>query len=620
MAMQEEKKVRFEKLPERAQVRLCAVYGPQPQSGYAAHRISYARELTPFEVWFFGKGNFLSPSFLTQTLFKIKGTLSPIRFIRALRELDVQEDILRTNYCDMGDRVLAVVTNERKNAETVIFNNLQGRDPEEINTMLRRSAAAALRYPFDVEKGGLLRIYVFHTGKDEYAVLVTAAQIIMDRFDVRALFRAAMGLPEGKTSAAPPILHNVQMENKMNEYWKKLLAAPPRLAPLPWELADAQPHHYKQRACRVVFPNGLFSDLMTEAKSNRLMLMAFLATAWGLLLQIEGRHKDLCFCLIAPARQAQEGDAWRPFNMVPVRQTIDNDETVETLVKRQFQQLVISKLYACFDWESFGNFLGGDGKPFNHFLDFYDFLSEEKPYSSQPSAPDGTIVSQHSWDAQSMKLSLYFRYTRSAASVVLLYDEDAFAAGTGERVTKSYLLTLQQMLTNRFETISAFRANLEERLRAEKKFQAAYQEEEKARLQNAVSLMPLLQGEDAGMIQVFMKQGTLFTYYEGDRIEGMGRDLLFVAEGKLVRSIEDSDGWYRTLGIAKEGTWLNETVMLDERKALLAAEVLSERATILAIPKESMENILALYPSFWPKITTHAIAQLETFQRLWAQS
>ena len=87
MAMQEEKKVRFEKLPERAQVRLCAVYGPQPQSGYAAHRISYVRELTPFEMWFFGKGNFLSPSFLTQTLYKIKGTLSPIRFNRALREL-----------------------------------------------------------------------------------------------------------------------------------------------------------------------------------------------------------------------------------------------------------------------------------------------------------------------------------------------------------------------------------------------------------------------------------------------------------------------------------------------------------------------------------------------------
>ncbi len=616
----QENKVRFERLPASAQARLCSVYGPQPQGGYAAHRIAYVRELTPFETWFFGKGNFLSPSFLTQTLYKIKGTLSPIRFNRALRELDVQEDMLRTNYCDMGSRVLAVVATERKNAETVIFNNLQGRDPEEINTMLRRSAAAALRYPFDVEKGGLLRIYVFHTGKDEYAVLVTAAQIIMDRFDVRALLRVAMGLPEGKSSVAPPVLRNVQMETKMHEYWKKLLAAPPRPAPLPWELADVQPHHYKQRACRVVFPNGLFSDLMTEAKGNRLMLMAFLATAWGLLLQIEGRSKDLCFCLITPPQKAQEGDAWRPFHMVPVRQTVDNDETVENLVKRQFQQLVVSKPYACFDWESFGNFLGVDGKPFNHFLDFYDFLSEEKPYTSQPAAPDGIVVSQHSWDAQSMKLSLYFRYTHSAASVVLLYDEDTFAAGTGERVTKSYLLALQQMLTDRYVALSAFRENLEERLRAEKKFQAAYQEEEKARLQNAVSLMPLLQGEDAGMIQVFMKQGTLRTYFEGDRVEGMGRDLLFVAEGKLVRSIEDSDGWYRTLGIAKEGAWLNETVMLEERKALLAAEVLSERATILAITKESMESILAMYPNLWPKITTHAIAQLETFQRLWAQS
>ena len=79
-----------------------------------------------------------------QALYKLKGTLSPIRFNRALRELDVQDDVLRTNYCDMGDRVLAVVTKERKNAETVIFNNLQGREPEEINTMLRRSAAAAI--------------------------------------------------------------------------------------------------------------------------------------------------------------------------------------------------------------------------------------------------------------------------------------------------------------------------------------------------------------------------------------------------------------------------------------------------------------------------------------------
>ena len=615
----QEIKVRFENLPKRDQEQLCKVYGPQPIGGYAARRIAYVRELSAYESWFFGGGNFLSPSFLTQTLYKLKGTLSPLRFTRALREMDIQQDVLRTNYCDMGDRVLAVICKERKNVETVIYNNLQGRNPDEINDMLQKSAAAAIRYPFDVEKDGLFRIFVFHTGRDEYAVLVTAAQIIMDRFDIRSIFREALGLPEKASYVAPPLLRNVQMEDKMRAYWDKLLAGPLYHAPLPWEREKVPPHPYKQRACRVVFPQELFSNLMAESKGNRLMLMAFLATAWGLLLQIEGRRRDLCFCLIAPSQGTQEGDVWRPFQMVPVRQTIDKTEPVGNLVKRQFQQILVSKPYACLDWESFGSFLG-DGKPFNHFLDFYDFLSEEKPYSAQPATSEGNIVSQHSWDAQSMTMSLYFRYAKAAASVMLLYDEDSFAAGTGERVTKSYLLTLQQMLTDRYESFSAFQENLMERLRKEKKLQAAYQEEEKARLQHAVSSIRLLQGADAGTTQMFLQEGTLYTYFEGDRVEGMERDLLFVAEGKLVRSIEDQDGWYCTLNVAKEGAWLNETVMLEERKASIAAEVLSERATILAIPKSAMKNLLSLYPSLWQNITKHIITQLETYQRLWAQS
>ncbi len=616
----QEFKMRYWDLPEKEKKRLCEVYGPQVEKGYSSHRISYVRTLSEYEAWFFGKSNFLSPSFMTQTLYKLKGALSPIRFTRAIRDLDVQEDVLRTNYCDVGSRVLAVVCTERKTSENVIFNNLQGREPEDINAMLRKAAAAALRYPFNVENGGLLRIYVFHTGRDEYAVLVTAAQIIMGRFDIRAIFRDVLGLSEEEKRVMPPLPRSVQMETKMHEYWKKLLAAPPRPAPLPWEQENVLPHPYKQRAYRVVFPNGLFSDLLIESKKNRLMLMAFLAVAWGLLLQIEGRRRDVCFCLIAPNRSAQEREGWHPFQMVPMRQTIDKEETVDSLLKRQFQQLVVSKPYACLDWESFGSFLGGEGKPFDHFLDFYDFLSEEKPYSSQAAEPEGNVVSRHSWDAQSMKMSLYFRYSLTAASVILLYDEDSFAPGTGERVAKSYLLTLQQMLTDRHETFTAFEEHLLQRLRKETKLQAAYREEENARLQNAVSSIQLLQGADVGTTQTFMREGKIYTYFEGDRVEGMEQDLLFVAEGKLVRSIEDQEGWYCTLNIAKKGAWLNESIFFEERKASISAEVLSERATILAIPKDSMQNLLNLNPRLWNNITNHILSQLETFQKLWAQS
>jgi len=238
-----EKRTRFWDLPETEQAKLYAVYGPQPKEGYAAHRISYVRELTSYESWFFGRGNFLSPSFLTQTLYKVKGTLSPLRLNRVFRDLDVQDDILRTNYCDLGDRVLAVVTSERKNAELIIYNNLQGHSSEELNTMMRKVGAAALRYPFNVTKGGLLRIYVFHTGKEEYAVLVTAAQIIMERFNIRALLRDALGLPEKGGYSVPPLPYTGQMEEKMREYWKKLLTPSLRGTSLPWELENVPPHN-----------------------------------------------------------------------------------------------------------------------------------------------------------------------------------------------------------------------------------------------------------------------------------------------------------------------------------------------------------------------------------------
>ena len=349
------------------------------------------------------------------------------------------------------------------------------------------------------------------------------------------------------------------------------------------------------------------------------MLMSILSTAWGALLQTEGRLRDLCLCLFMPER-GKKDEEWHPFQMVPVRQTADKDETIGALVKRQFQQLLVSQPYACFDWASSGSILDGKEKPFSHFLDFYDFLSDEKPYSMQPAEPDGNLIAWHSWDAQSMKLSLYFRYTRTAASVMLLYDEDSFAAGTGERIGKAYILAIQQMLLDQQETFAAFQEHLMDRLRTEKKLQATYQEEEKARLQNAVSSIHLLQGTDMGTTLRFMQEGTLRTYFEGDRVEGMGTDLLFVAEGKLVRSIEDSEGWFRTLNIAKEGAWLNETVMLDAPKVALAAEVLSERATILAVPKSAMKNIISIYPGLWQNITTHVITQLENFQKLWAQS
>ena len=102
-------KVRFDLLSESEQKRLAEVYGAQPLTGYSAHRIEYVRVLTPRESWFFSGSNSPSPGFLTQAVYKLEGVLSPMRFNRALHALDARAAGLRTAYCDMGDRVLAIV-------------------------------------------------------------------------------------------------------------------------------------------------------------------------------------------------------------------------------------------------------------------------------------------------------------------------------------------------------------------------------------------------------------------------------------------------------------------------------------------------------------------------------
>jgi len=88
----------------------------------------------------------------------------------------------------------------------------------------------------------------------------------------------------------------------------------------------------------------------------------------------------------------------------------------------------------------------------------------------------------------------------------------------------------------------------------------------------------------------------------------------------VARSIELGDGWYYTLDIQKEGSWLNETAMLPDRKSELALEVLTERAVILTIPLNKAQTIMEKTPLMARSIIQYVIRQMEKYQRLWIQS
>ena len=87
-----------------------------------------------------------------------------------------------------------------------------------------------------------------------------------------------------------------------------------------------------------------------------------------------------------------------------------------------------------------------------------------------------------------------------------------------------------------------------------------------------------------------------------------------------MRSIEANDGWYKTLDIIKENGWINENVLSENRKTKMSAEILTEKAVLMTITLENMEQLLRNFPDVEYKILQHVLSQIEKYQRLWIQS
>ena len=179
-------------------------------------------------------------------------------------------------------------------------------------------------------------------------------------------------------------------------------------------------------------------------------------------------------------------------------------------------------------------------------------------------------------------------------------------------------LTLQQMIVNWNLKYKMFMERLGERFKndsEEIKTDESY-------IMQFLSQLEILHGEARGTFQRLINIAKFATYFEGDRITiyDMDQNFIFVAEGKLVRSVNAGDGWYNTLDIVKENRWLNENVLLENRKTKIAAEVLTEKAVLMLIPMDRMRDFLQDFPSVRAKIFQHILGEMEKYQRLWIQS
>ena len=598
--------MKFEDLPKVEQETLTQIYGMQfsGSRGYNPHTITYAEEISEKEKPFFDKNSLISTNQFVQKLYKISGNLIPLRFNLAVSNLVKNTEEMRMNYCQVDNRTLKVFFEQRQEMPEIIYRNLE--NTPSIDDTIKNIIEADMRKNLDLRYDNLIRFSVFHTDDEEYAVLMTIARLIENTFDIKNFFREVMNL-ELITSKKEEIKAWTSLTSEsIKSYWSKMLEDMPILPLLPYSRLPIG--GYKQKSYRFNIPADIMSDLREKAKSNKMMLMTIFATAWGILLQEYNKSQDVAFATLVPSKVDEN------FNMIPIRLQANNQISIQEIVNQQFKQLIISQPYASLQ------IIEPSGKHFDHFLNFSDFLRDETLYSMAEAKPDGQLVLQNSWNTQGVKLGLYFHYSENVTSISMLYDANKFKINFAELLSRKYVLILQQMLTDWNLNYEQFINRLSQRMEEINKEDSA--EDNVAYLMNFISQLILFQNIDNGIIQRLLGIAKLETYFEGDRISGtsLEQNFVFVAEGKLVRSIETNDGWYKTLDIIKENSWINDKVLLENQKSKMSAEVLTEKAILMLISIKDMEQLLVEFPDIEHKILQHVLSQMEKYQRLWIQS
>ena len=614
-------KMLFSSLPTEYKASLVELYNQQ--ENVLAHNIKYLRELSTEEKGVFStKGGSAPVGSVLQIIYKISGKLLPLHFNVAVDRAFVQEDILRTNYVLINGMMMAVIKEKRNPPLEIVYHNLKDLSDDELDVELQRNIAADKRLGFDLTNGQLVRFSVFNTGEDEYAVIVTTVEAVALKLDFHRIFRAALKLPQPDDVSKivdAVVGGNGVMTTPVKNYWEKMLSNLPPMPKIPHLNPQPAKGKYSEEAYLVHVPRDILSDLRSKAESNKLLLMSMLQTAWGLLLQQSNSTDNVSYCILVPQKKKSTPGAQ---SIVPFLLKAEDNHTVKTMVNNAFKQFVVSQPYASLGREDIMNLLGKHNEPFDHFLNFYDFLAEPKPYSQVKGTGDGTIVSQKHWDVRDVILDVSFRNEGNQVIISVDYNGEVYLQNDIAILVKHYLLVLQQMLTDWNEPVVSFMERLEKHWKAKFEELELSHEDSRSIIQDALSRIALFQECEQGIIQLFVIGAKLYTKFEGDRISEheVENQLVFVLSGKVARSIECGDGWYNTLDILKENSWINENVMLPKHKVKISAEVITEQATILVVPLVNLMSTLKKSPLLAKNIIYHVMRQLEKYQRLWIQS
>jgi len=229
--------------------------------------------------------------------FRLRGTLDPALFRRALDHLSARHAILRTAYTATAAGVtqtvlpLAVVPDHLTWIETTEWGG----------SHLQHDLAQRARQPFDLTRGPIMRVTVYRHAEDVHTVLFCAHHIAIDLWSLMVLMTELRTVYEALLRGRDPRLPELESSYQDFvhwqeaylaspsgaadwEYWRAQLRGPLPLLALPMDHARPSTPHYSGRSQLLHLDAGLSARLRELAQRHGVTLFILLLAAYKVLL------------------------------------------------------------------------------------------------------------------------------------------------------------------------------------------------------------------------------------------------------------------------------------------------------------------------------------------------
>ena len=250
-------------------------------------------------LWFLDRLEPGNPAYNIALAERLVGRIDTEALERSLLDLVRRHEVLRTRYTTVEGRPVQIVEERPHLALRLV--DLRGLGPNEGEHCVARWGAAEARAPFDLEKGGLLRVSLLRLADDVHVLLVTMHHIVSDGWSFGLFWSELAEGYAARCQGRDPDLPSLPVQyldfaawqrewlqgsllEEQIAYWRRRLQGAPDLLALPTDRPRRRVRSFSGASCAQRLPLDLSQALRALSQAHGGTLFITLLAAFKVLL------------------------------------------------------------------------------------------------------------------------------------------------------------------------------------------------------------------------------------------------------------------------------------------------------------------------------------------------